>query len=327
LKSCWASGSLVGGLSNPSANPVFSMGWRRGELWFDAELLWFGEGGAAPALAGFTLPPLPSFGPSGLAASRLRREAWKRRRRARATALVLLPAVMVPPALLRSSGVAAARVVAEDPPSLAFRVTTPAVETSRALPAASRPKPTLGRAARADATPRIEWRNATSFGLPWSGSLIDGTQLPVEGPDWVTWNPVTDKVPNEPSRLYGNERTLRTILSVIEAYRAANPRAPRVVVGDISFKDGGPMDAHVSHQSGLDVDIYYPRLDGALREPRLPRAVDRRLSQDLLDRFVAAGAQMVFVGFSTGLHGPAKVVIPYPNHENHMHVRFPRAGG
>ena len=304
------------------------MGWRRGELWFDAELLWFGEGAAAPALAGFTLSPLPRFGPSpGLAASRLRREAWKRRRRARATALMLLPAVMVPPALLRSSGAAAARVVAEDPPSLTLRVTTPTVETSRALPPASRQEPTRARTARVDASPRIEWRNATSLGLPWSGSLIGGTRLPVEGPNWVTWNPVTDTVPNAPSRLYGNERTIRTIVSVLEAYRAANPPAPRVVVGDISFSGGGPMDAHVSHQSGLDVDIYYPRLDGALREPRLPGAVDRRLAQDLLDRFVAAGAQMVFVGFSTGLHGPAKVVIPYPRHENHMHVRFPRAGG
>jgi hypothetical protein len=303
------------------------MGWRREELWFDAEPVWFGEGAVAPAVAGFTLPPLPSFGPHGLAASLRRREAWKRRRRTRATALALLPAVLVPPALLRSSGAAAAGALAEDPPTLAFAISTPTVEAARAQPQASRPKPTRRRVARADASPKIDWRNATSIGLPWSGNLIDGTQLPVEGPDWVTWNPVTDSVPNAPSRLYGNERTLRTIVSVIEAYRAANPRAPRVVVGDISFRHGGPMDAHVSHQNGLDVDIYYPRRDGALREPRLPSAVDRRLSQDLLDRFVAAGAEMVFVGFSTGLHGPSKVVIPYPNHENHMHVRFPRAGG
>ena len=302
------------------------MGWRREELWFDADLVWSDEAAAAPALAGFTLPPLPRFAPAGLAASRLRREAWKRRRRARATALLVLPAVMVPPALLRSGGAAGAGVVPEDPPSLVFRITPPAAETSRALPRASRPKATHGRATRADASPKIAWRNATSVGLPWSGTLIDGTQLPVEGPDWVTWNPVSDSVPNAPRRLYGNERTIRTIVSVIEAYRAANPRAPRVVVGDISFEDGGPMDAHVSHQSGLDVDIYYPRLDRGLREPRLPSAIDRRLAQDLLDRFVAAGAQMVFVGFSTRLHGPAKVVIPYPSHENHMHVRFPRAG-
>ncbi len=297
------------------------MGWRDGELWLDVDVSWFGEGAAAPAVAGFVLPPLPRFEPAGLAASLRRREAWRRRRRARATALMLVPAVMVPPALIRSDG-AGAGVIAEDPPSLTLRLETLA---GRAAPTPKRSRKAAA-AARSDASPTIEWSNATSFGLWWSGSLLEGTQFPVEGPDWVTWNPNTDSVPNAPRRLYGNERTIRTTLSVIEAYREANPRAPRVVVGDISFEDGGPMDAHVSHQNGLDVDIYYPRLDGTLRAPGSARSVDRRLAQDLLDRFVAAGATMVFVGFATGLHGPDKVVIPYPNHENHMHVRFPRRG-
>ena len=241
---------------------------------------------------------------------------------------MLLPAVMVPPVLFRS-GSAGARVILDDPPSLTFRVDTPTAEPALSLPA--RPKPRRSQKAGADApaedAPKIDWRNATSVGLWWSGSLVAGTQLPVEGPNWVTWNPVTDSVPNAPRRLYGNERTIRTIVSVIDAYRAANPRAPRVVVGDISYEGGGAMDAHVSHQNGLDVDIYYPRLDGGLREPRSPEAIDRRLAQDLLDRFIAAGATMVFVGYHSRLHGPAKVVIPYPNHENHMHVRFPARAG
>jgi murein endopeptidase len=111
---------------------------------------------------------------------------------------------------------------------------------------------------------------------------------------------------------------------VIAAYRAAHPNAPRVVVGDISRPDGGRMDEHVSHQNGLDVDVYYPRRDRRARAPFAVSQIDRHLAQDLLDGFVAAGAQMVFVGYSTGLSGPSGVVIPYPNHENHMHVRFPR---
>jgi hypothetical protein len=239
---------------------------------------------------------------------------------------MLLPAVMVPPALFRSGG-AGAGVIAEDPPSLTLSVGRRTSQAGR-LPAAPTPKRSRkAAAARSDASPKIEWRNATSVGLWWSGSLVAGTQLPVDGPDWVTWNPVTDSVPNARRRLYGNERTIRTIVSVIEAYRAANPRAPRVVVGDISFEGGGPMDAHVSHQNGLDFDIYYPRRDGALRAPRLPEAIDRRLAQDLLDRFIAAGATKVFVGYHTDLHGPADVVVPYPNHENHMHVRLPARGG
>jgi hypothetical protein len=303
------------------------VGWRREEVWFDGDVLWFGEG-AGIAVAGFVLPPLPRFEPAGLAASRERREAWRRRRRTRATALMLLPAVMVPPALFRSDG-AGAGVIAEDPPSLAFSVGTRTGQSAHSVRSAPTPKRSRKAAAsaRADASSKIEWRNATSVGLWWSGSLIAGTQLPVEGPDWVTWNPITDSVPNAPRRLYGNERMIRTIVSVIDAYRAANPRAPRVVVGDISFEGGGPMDAHVSHQNGLDVDIYYPRHDGALRAARSPEAIDRRLAQDLLDRFIAAGATMVFVGYHTDLHGPAEIVVPYPNHENHMHVRFPARGG
>lgn len=83
------------------------------------------------------------------------------------------------------------------------------------------------------------------------------------------------------------------------------------------------MDEHVSHQNGLDVDVYYPRRDHALRAPATSSQIDRALAQDLLDRFVAAGARTVFVGYSTGLDGPHDVVVPYPNHENHMHVRFP----
>ena len=84
------------------------------------------------------------------------------------------------------------------------------------------------------------------------------------------------------------------------------------------------MDEHVSHQNGLDVDVYYPRLDGHLSAPTTTGQIDHDLAQDLLDRFVAAGAQVVFVGYSTGLRGPSGVVVPYPNHEYHMHVRFPR---
>jgi hypothetical protein len=60
----------------------------------------------------------------------------------------------------------------------------------------------------AEVFPTIEWHHATSVGLPYEGRLIDGTQLPVEGPNWVTWNPVTDSVPNAPHRLYGNEHTI-----------------------------------------------------------------------------------------------------------------------
>jgi hypothetical protein len=322
------------------------MSWRRGELWLDADVLWFREGAGARAVVGLAAASIPSPAqPPGLVASRRRREVWRRRRyarRARATVLVLSPTVLIQLALLRSGGAHGSKFAAEDPPSLTFRLETGKVAAvgpvhlsperntvgvASGLPPAHKPKRVHRKAARADAYPKIEWRRATSVGLPYAGSLIGGTQLPVEGPNWVTWNPVTDSVPNAPNRLYGNQHTIRAIVSVTGAYRAANPSAPRVVIGDISLKGGGGMfDEHVSHQNGLDVDVYFPRLDATLRAPRATDEIDRRLAQDLLDRFVAAGAQMIFVGYSTGLHGPPGVVVPYAGHEYHMHVRFPPPG-
>ena len=301
------------------------MAWRQDEIWLETDPLWFLEHVEESPFA--PLPAPPDFSAAnGLAYSRWRRADLRRRRQARRTraaALVIAPAAMLSLAGGRTGGSQAAGALAADPPSLTFRPdsreparvagTTPGERTKRG-----------SAGARADELPEIRWRNATSHGLHYGGWLTDGTQLPVEGPGWVTWNPVTDRVPNDPHRLYGNERTIRRIMAVVAAYREANPDAPRVVIGDISFRSGGPMEAHVSHQNGLDVDVYYPRLDRRQRAPRTTDQVDRALAQDLLDRFVAAGAQMVFVGYSTGLHGPRAVVIPYPNHEDHLHVRFPR---
>ena len=301
------------------------MAWRSGELWLDTDVLWFRERALAAAGAA-ALPELPRFGPAetGLDASRRRRlqaQAARRRRLATRTvpavALVVGSATMLPIAALRQRE-AVAGPLPEDPPSLTFRVE----DFQFRLPE----KPVPPTAEPAPMAVRVEWRQATSLGLQYAGRLVDGTQLPVEGPDWVTWNPATDSSPNLPRRLHGHERTIRAVVGVATAYRKAHPGAPKLVVGDISFPAGGPMDQHVSHQNGLDVDVYYPRLDGWLRAPTTTEQIDRRLAQDLLDRFLAAGAKVVFVGYSTGLRGPSGVVVPYPNHENHMHVRFPAPG-
>ena len=304
------------------------MGWHRGELWLDAEL-WLPEGSGAPALTGLLVPTF-SPEPPGLAASRGRRVAWKQRRharRARASMIALSPVVTFMLAGLRADGARRASFAAEDPPSLTFHFEDEIVALTEGLARPEHVRPKVAhvprKVAHVPALPKIDWHHAQSIGLPYGGRLVDGTQLPVSGPDWVTWDPITDSVPNLPKRLYGNENTIRTILSVTHAYRVAHPHAARVVIGDISRNTGGPMDDHLSHQNGLDVDVYFPRIDRHLSAPTASRQIDHRLAQDLLDRFVDAGAQMIFVSPSTGLHGPAHVVMPWPGHDYHMHVRFP----
>jgi murein endopeptidase len=309
------------------------MGWRIGETWLDADVLWFREQPTVATAGAADAWELAHFGPAetGLDASRRRRLAAQATRRRRlvtrtvpALAFVVGSAATLPVAAFRHrSGGEDAAAFLEDPPSLTFGLD----DFGFQLPALS-PKRKTSRKPDTEATApvRVKWHHATSVGLQYAGRLIGGTQLPQEGPNWVTWNPATDSSPNLPGRLYGHERTIRAILSVLAGFRAAHPDAARVVVGDISFRHGGRMDEHVSHQNGLDVDIYYPRLDRRETAPTSPGQIDRRLAQDLLDRFVADGAKIVFVGYSTGLRGESGVVVPYPNHENHMHVRFPVPG-
>jgi murein endopeptidase len=311
------------------------MTWRIGEVWLDADVFWFREQPVLAAAGVADVLDLPRFGPAetGLDASRRRRLAAKAARRRRlatravpALALVVGSATTLPIAAFRHrEGGEDVAAVLEDPPSLTLGVDDFGFRFPERKPK-PRPKPDARAKARVTEAVRVTWHHATSVGLQYAGRLIDGTQLPQEGPNWVTWDPATDSSPNLPDRLYGHERTIRAILSVLAGYRAAHPDAPEVVVGDISFRHGGRMDEHVSHQNGLDVDIYYPRLDRRATAPTSPQQVDRRLAQDLLDRFIAEGAKVVFVGYSTGLRGESGVVVPYPNHENHMHVRFPVPG-
>jgi len=151
----------------------------------------------------------------------------------------------------------------------------------------------------------------------------------VEGPAFFTWDPVRRERGNRAWRRFGADGTIRQVVRVISAHRRANPSAPRVGIGDVSRPRGGDFGAryglpgHSTHQNGLDVDLYYPRRDRRELAPTEVRQVDNRLSQDLVDRFVRAGAEVVLVGPATRLSGPPGVVVPYVNHDNHLHVRFP----
>jgi murein endopeptidase len=155
-------------------------------------------------------------------------------------------------------------------------------------------------------------------------------QLPAEGIDWFTWDPVLKQTPNRGWRRWGTDRLVRTVVEVLAAYRLANPLAPRVGIGDLSRRHGGDFGArfgglgHASHQNGLDVDVYYPRLDGLERRAYKPSQVDRALAQQLVELFVAAGARTIYTGPSLALRGPRRVVTSLVHHDDHLHVRLTR---
>src|SRR5919204_4253305 len=170
-----------------------------------------------------------------------------------------------------------------------------------------------------------------ALGEPWRGALVDGVQLPASGKYFFTWDPILRRAPDRAWRRFGTERLVRLVVRVIDAYASAHPHAPRVGIGDLSRPRGGDFGVrfgwpgHVSHQNGLDVDVYYPRLHRREGPPGPPAQIDHPLAQDLVNRFVRAGAVRIFVGPNTGLTGPPNVVRALANHDTHLHVRIARA--
>jgi murein endopeptidase len=186
--------------------------------------------------------------------------------------------------------------------------------------------PGPGRPAVAAAEPKAEpvvWRASEALGTPGAGRLIRGVRLPAAGRDFFTWDPVLHRRPDRSRRRWGTDRLVRLVLRVVHDYALAHPEAPRVGIGDLSRPRGGPFGPkHATHQNGLDVDVYYPRFDRRERPPRVASQIDRPLAQELVDRFVRAGAALVYVGPATGLTGPPSVVQVLWNHDNHLHVRI-----
>ncbi len=176
--------------------------------------------------------------------------------------------------------------------------------------------------------PEIAYRQSIPVGLWWAGKLRRGVQMPAEGPDWFTWDPVLKRSPDRGWRRWGTDRLVRTLVDVIEQYRLENALAPRVGIGDLSRRHGGDFGVrfgglgHDSHQNGLDADVMYPRRDRAPLAAVRPAQVDRALAQDLVDRFRAAGAVKLFVGPHLHLHGPRGIVVALVHHDDHVHVRI-----
>ncbi|HEY7003540.1 MAG TPA: penicillin-insensitive murein endopeptidase [Gaiellaceae bacterium] len=175
--------------------------------------------------------------------------------------------------------------------------------------------------------PQVHWRDSQAVGAPWAGRLVRGVRLPAAGKHFFTWDPLLRRRPDRPGRRWGTDDLVRVVLRVVAGYAAAHPSAPRLGVGDLSRRFGGPFGPrHASHQNGLDVDVYYPRRDGRERPPRVAAQIDHQLAQDLVDRFVAAGASIVFVGPNTHLTGSPGIVQILWNHDNHLHARFDLPG-
>ena len=173
----------------------------------------------------------------------------------------------------------------------------------------------------------IRWHDSRALGSPAGGALVRGVQLPPGGSTYFTWDPLLHRRPDRAWRRWGTDELVRLVRHVALLYAEEHPAAARLGVGDLSKPRGGWFGPrHVSHQNGLDVDVYYPRLDKGERPPTRVEQIDLALAQSLVDLFVRAGATRIFVGPNTGLRGPSGIVQSLKGHDNHLHVRIACCG-
>jgi murein endopeptidase len=197
-----------------------------------------------------------------------------------------------------------------------------AAPAERAAPAVVPPTPRRSRPP--DAEERVVWRESIALGNPNNGRLVRGVQLPPVGEGFYTYDPATQRRPGGATRQWGTAALVKEIILLGRWWARTHPKSPRLGIGDLSQPEGGrfggPGVGHLSHQNGLDVDIRLVRADGTEGGAHAGN-YDVELTQDLVDRLVVRGADLVLIGPSLDLSGPRGVVMRWPNHDDHLHVR------
>jgi penicillin-insensitive murein endopeptidase len=176
-----------------------------------------------------------------------------------------------------------------------------------------------------------------SIGFPGQGRLFNGVQLQQSD----NWQLV------DPSHAWGTQETIDYLSKTVQRVSALHPDSPRVVIGHISARLGGPLSPHKSHQAGRDVDVGYyhtselrwfgrasaANLDLArtwtfvkalLKESRIDLILIDRSIQRLIREYAAALGEdeawlkEVFEGGA----GKRAMILHARGHADHIHVRF-----
>ncbi len=100
-----------------------------------------------------------------------------------------------------------------------------------------------------------------------------------------------------------------------------------VPVGDISHEHGGRINGHAAHAMGLDVDVWPVRSDGqqctGARITWQSGGYNRVATRQLIEAIrAAAPGHIKLIYFSDPELIRAGLTTAYPNHDNHIHVRY-----
>ncbi|CAH0541094.1 penicillin-insensitive murein endopeptidase [Vibrio marisflavi] len=104
-------------------------------------------------------------------------------------------------------------------------------------------------------------RSTESIGSYSNGCLAGGVSLPLQGIGYQV-------IRSQNLRYFGHKKTIRFVRNLAHASYQKNKT--NLLVGDISLPQGGQFSSgHASHQTGLDVDIWFRTVDRPLSKSQL----------------------------------------------------------
>lgn len=194
---------------------------------------------------------------------------------------------------------------------------------------------------------RLDGGGSQSLGQPWSGRLIDGKAFPDGDGYWL----------RRPDKAFGAAHVVESVRRAIAEVRKTYSDVHTLAIGDLSAEHGGQLGRHVSHQSGLDVDIGFYFTHKPEGYPQSFVGADGNLDLEatwaLIEAFAntadqSGGVQVIFLdhGVQARLYRWAKsdgisadklarilqyprsadsqggIVRHWPSHSDHIHVRF-----
>jgi penicillin-insensitive murein endopeptidase len=179
-----------------------------------------------------------------------------------------------------------------------------------------------------------------------SGSLVNPSQLPTDGPGFV-------HLFEKRGRYWGTEDLVGFIVEAASRMSLAYPEGERLQIGDIAAQKGGHISGHDSHQNGLDADIVFYRrnhveqpvdteakgfIESFVRGNRVTPNfdVDRNweiikllVSSDRVSRIFMDGAikrtlclHARALGEETTFIQTLRILRPLEGHTDHMHLRI-----
>jgi penicillin-insensitive murein endopeptidase len=141
----------------------------------------------------------------------------------------------------------------------------------------------------------------------------------------------------ERHRTFGHPRLIELLKSI--GAELARSKKPKLMIGDIGQARGGPtMSAHASHQTGLDVDVWFAGKAPTMVDKKKfkPLKAFGKAQVELLRRFAESPeTDRILVNFVLkrqlcAEHGSEpwiRKIRPWFGHDHHFHVRLECSSG